>query len=327
MHPNVREAAHGMHCPICGSIAVAASFHVETVPSTRESFSIMRCSHCGVGWTAPPVPASELQNWYPPTYYGKQSVRFNAVIEMLVRFSARRRAQLVARYSSPGPVLDVGCGRGCTLSALGALGYEPLGVELNETAAWHAKHRFGIEVHVGDFLTAPYTAGQFAAIIFWHSLEHLDRPAEAIRHAYELLRPGGLLVVAVPNAESLQARWGGRHWFHLDIPRHYFHFGVHSLHALLTSSGFRIIKTSHLSLEQSPYGWLQTMYNAMGPQSNLLYSLLKNPTARSIPIGRHAFQLLMTLVTLPILLPLSFMLACVEAALQRGGTIDVYAVK
>src|SRR5262249_33918571 len=163
--------------------AVASSFHVEAVSSTGEGFFVMRCSHCGVGWTVPPVPASGLQRWYPPTYYGKQSIRFNAIIEMLVQFSARRRAQLVARYSTPCPVLDVGCGRGFTLSALGTLGYEPHGVELNETAAWHAKHRLGIEVHVGDFLAAPYTAGQFAAIIFWHSLEHLDRPAEAIRHA------------------------------------------------------------------------------------------------------------------------------------------------
>ena len=323
----IEEASQGMSCPVCGGVEIAEAFRVQQLYLNGERFSVLRCSVCGLGRTVPPVPSSEIHRWYPATYYGEKNFRFRWFLEVLVRFSARRRAKIVGRNSAPGPVLDVGCGAGITLSELRSMGYEPHGVELNETAAWHAKHRLGIKVHVGDFLTAPYAEGQFTAIIFWHSLEHLDRPVEAIRHAHRLLKPGGILVVAVPNSESFQARWFGPHWFHLDIPRHYFHFGMANLGSLLTATGFRVVETSHLSLEQSPYGWIQTMHNAMGFESNLLYSMLKHRTACTTPINRYRLQALVSFAALPVLFPLAFLLTGIETVCRRGGTIDVCAIK
>ena len=65
--------------------------------------------------------------------------------------------------------------------------------------------------------------GRYAAIVFWHSLEHLPNPGEELERAAALLEPGGVLVVAVPNNDSLQAKLFGDRWLALDMPRHLTH--------------------------------------------------------------------------------------------------------
>lgn len=213
------------------------------------------------------------------------------------------------------------------LSYLRELGFEPHGVELTEAGAWHARNKLQIDMHVGKLVEGPFRAEQFEAIVFWHSLEHMREPERILQHAAKLLKPGGLLVVAVPNSDSLQARAFGPNWFHLDVPRHYVHFGDKSLRLLLSKLGFRVTQEDHFSLEQNPYGWLQSLYNALGFDWNFLYDLIKDRGARSVSIRKHPFQALSTVALLPLFLPLSLVLTVVEAALRKGGTIEVYAVK
>jgi 2-polyprenyl-3-methyl-5-hydroxy-6-metoxy-1,4-benzoquinol methylase len=105
------------------------------------------------------------------------------------------------------------------------------------------------------------------AVVLWHVLEHVPDPLATLERARQILRPGGLLVIAVPNFESLQARFSGRHWFHLDVPRHYHHFGLSILKRMLREAGFTISDVSHLSLEYNPYGWIQSILNRTGLRS------------------------------------------------------------
>lgn len=280
-----------------------------------------------MGRTWPDVPSCEIGRFYPAVYYGKDNVRFHPLLERLTRLFRLRRARVVRHRVKPGTVLDVGCGRGFTLSYLKSLGFKAQGMEFSDTAAWHARNVLGIEVETGDFLKSPHQKDHYNVVIFWHSLEHLPSPIEALGRANELLKKGGLLVVAVPNSDSLQARLFGRYWFHLDIPRHYFHFGKNSLEEILRSHGFSIVQMGHSSFEQNPYGWLQSFYNAIGFDNNFLYSILKNKTARTHQIRQHPMQAALTLILLPFLTLLSLVLMLVETALRQGGTIEVYAVK
>ena len=111
----------------------------------------------------------------------------------------------------PGRILDVGAGDGALMDALARRGREVVGLERDASRPDMRDERL-------DELD-----GEWAAIVFWHSLEHLPEPGEAIRHAARLLRPRGVVVVAVPDADSLQARAFGDRWLHLDPPRHLVH--------------------------------------------------------------------------------------------------------
>ena len=182
-------------------------------------------------------------------------------------------------------------------------------------------------VFVGDFLESPYPPGFFDVVVFWHVLEHVRDPVAALRKSRAILKPGGLLVVAVPNLESYQAGVPGRHWFHLDVPRHYHHFRLGVLRRILEENGFSVESVSHFSLEYNPYGWVQSILNRMGFQENLLYDTLKNESARTIksPARSHPVQFFVMLLALIPVVPLGFALFLLEVLVRRGGTIELYA--
>ena len=296
------------------------------IPSVVPEFEIVECRQCASARTWPPVPPSAIGGWYPQAYYGVGNVRFNRLFEALVRWFRRRRADTVRRFTRPGAVLDVGCGRGRTLASLRNHGYRCIGVELSDVAAGHARDELGLDVRVGDFLQLDLPASSFEAIIFWQSLEHFADPIAAIERASALLKPGGLLVIAVPNWSSLQAQLSGRHWFHLDIPRHYVHFSRRGLREALQKRGFRIANEAHFSLEQNPYGWIQSVLN-LAFEHDLLYSILKDREARAHRLSEFPVQTAASAILGALLLPFSLGLMMVETVARRGGTIEVYAIK
>ena len=91
-------------------------------------------------------------------------------------------------------------------------------IEFEPGLAQMASERYGVAVVVGDAVSAPVD-GPFDVITMWHVLEHLAEPVAALERAAELLAPGGMLIVSVPNNSSGRASIGGDDWLHLDIPR------------------------------------------------------------------------------------------------------------
>jgi len=309
-------------CPACGFDGPEASS-----PTNEEGFELLICPDCGLGRTWPPLPSEAIGKWYPEQYYGKENVRFNPIFERMVRWFRKRRAAVLYSRVPRGPVLDVGCGRGMMLSYMRELGYEAHGLELSETAAHHARHILKLEVATGDFINSPHERSRYNAAIFCHTLEHFSNPVAAIARAYEILKPGGVLWIAVPNYGSWQARLFGRHWFHADVPRHYFHFTVKSLDAILQRHRFRVVQLDHFSFEQNPYGLLQSLFNAAGFRFNLLYSLLKNSTARTDTALRYPFQTLAHAFLLPFFIPFVAVATVLETVFKSGGTFEMYAFK
>jgi len=318
--PSAFDSAPGS-CASCGGSSRRPLFKID------DKFSLVRCETCGLVATSPPVPPAEIGRYYPASYYGDNNRRFNALLEGLIPFFRNRRAVAIERFAPKGRILDVGCGRGILPALMRERGWDAHGLEFSETSARHARDVLGLPVFVGDFLLSPYAESSFDAVVLWHVLEHVPDPVATLVRAREILKPGGLLVIAVPNFESLQARFAGRHWFHLDVPRHYHHFGLALLKRLLTSNGFSILDVSHLSLEYNPYGWIQSLLNRLGFRSNLLYDMLKNPSARALrhPFRSAPLQSLLTLALLPVVVPVSFGLTLLEVLLRRGGTVEVYA--
>ena len=100
--------------------------------------------------------------------------------------------------------------------------------------------------------------------MFWHSLEHLPEPGEAIRHASRLLAPGGVVVVAVPNGASLQARAFGDRWLHLDRPRHLVHLTARRAHAPASSvTDCEVERVSSVRGGQVVIGWLDGLVGSL----------------------------------------------------------------
>jgi 2-polyprenyl-3-methyl-5-hydroxy-6-metoxy-1,4-benzoquinol methylase len=311
----------GTECRSCG----ASPLH--PIVELGEGFRLGACNRCGLVSTVPELSASAVARFYPPAYYGARNRRFIAVLERLVPRFRARRADVIEREVAGRRVLDVGCGRGYLPAILRERGWDAHGIEISDQAAEHARRDLGLPVHVGTIEDSPFEDASFDAIVFWHVLEHVADPVAALRKAHALLKPNGFLLVAVPNYSSLQARFAGRHWFHLDIPRHYHHFRVEVLHRLLDENGFRILRTSHFVFEQNPFGWFQSIYNVLGFRPNLLYEMLKDESARAEahPLRTHPIQAAAIGALLPGVGAAGLALSFLEVLLRRGGTVEVHA--
>jgi hypothetical protein len=152
----------------------------------------VRCARCGVATTTP-WPSDEQLSAAYADWYRPKAGRFSGLGDKVLRRARSALADRLHRILPPGPVLDVGAGDGTLVEAFVRHGREAVGLEPYASGP-HIRNAEVEEV-----------AGNWSAVIFWHSLEHLRQPARALSHAAALLSPGGTLVVAVPNATSLQA--------------------------------------------------------------------------------------------------------------------------
>ena len=270
-----------------------------------------------------PAPdEAQLSRWYDAEYYGEPSRKFVEPIANGVARFQRARAQRVSRAIPAGArILDIGCGNGGFLAAMKRRGYEVEGTERTEGSADRAASGPGLTVHVGDLLELSLPERSFDALTMWHVFEHLRHPLETLERAHLLLKDTGTLFLSLPNHESWQARFFGTAWFHLDPPRHLFGFGPQSLTDILESSGFEVTRTSTFSLEQNPYGFMQSVLNRVGFPRDRAYRMLKG--TGSLPLGAKLLDLLL----LALLLAPGITLSSLASFCGTGATMEVQARK
>ncbi len=139
-----------------------------------------------------------------------------------------------------GRLLDFGCGGGVFLEQMQRVGWQVTGVDICREAVRHLRENLGINAYVGSLPHPQLESEKFDVITMWHSLEHVHWPRQVLRAAFDLLVPGGKLILAVPNIDSLPFRWFGTSWYGLDLPRHLTHFTPRSLRLMLEESQFQI---------------------------------------------------------------------------------------
>ena len=318
--PGERTPVTVTPCPVCQRVTSEPWYQLAD-----SSLRVVVCPDCGLGRLWPLPPPEVIGSFYSQAYYGEEGSKFGSLVEFMVRWVAARRARFLARHvPAQGRILEVGCGRGVLLGALVDRGFEVHGVELN-TQAFQ-----GIDPQVHQHVSATlsdlhFPEGYFDQVIIWHVFEHLPNPRETIHEIRRVLRTGGTMVLAVPNFSSWQSRWAGNAWFHLDLPRHLFHFPIEALTRLINDEGFVVTRSHHFSLRQNPFGWLQSALNKLTrlPRNGLYVLLQRRPADQPKPFdSRTRFWLMLAWwLGMPWTVPLSIL----EALARRGATIHVVA--
>ena len=318
--PAATQAVRVSSCPVCDFEQAHPRFEVEGVTSP-----VVACDRCGLGRFEPEPDAESVRAFYPDEYYGEPGTKFQPLVESLVRLVASRHIAFLSSGLAPGGrVLDVGCGRGVILGELANRGFEVHGVEISAEAARGADPRAEIRIapRVAD---AGYPDSHFDQVIIWHVLEHLPDLRGTLREVHRVLKPGGRLIVAVPNFSSLQARWTGAAWFHLDLPRHLYHFPLSALRRLMGRSGFAVDSEHHFSLRQNPFGWIQSLMNQLSslPRNGLYELLHRRGSGEPAPFDAATRARLW--LGLVILVPLGIVLTAAGTLLRSGATVHVVA--
>jgi 2-polyprenyl-3-methyl-5-hydroxy-6-metoxy-1,4-benzoquinol methylase len=269
----------------------------------------VRCSQCGVATTSPWPSDAQLAEAYGD-WYRPKSGRFSGLGDKVLHRLRATLANRLHRILPPGPVLDVGAGDGNLVEAFVRHGRDAVGLE-----------PYGSGPHIRQ-AEVEEVDGTWSAVIFWHSLEHVRHPARALSHAATLVAPGGKMIVAVPNATSMQARAFGDRWFALDLPRHLTHISPAALVSKIQDAGLQVEHVSYYRGGQVVFGWVHGLVGLL-PGHPDLYDVIRRDEAQSVKqsVPLRLYALAAGVAVLPVALVASI----IEVAARSGGTVCVEA--
>lgn len=266
-----------INCNLCGEDNTHLLVKINDLHlKENKTFNLVQCKNCGLIYLNPRPTRQEINRYYPDqkyysysqlekeesqrkdisirlkalfreavihNYYGKsQDISWMEKLKnKILSFPAKYRFGMAPSFIKKGKILDIGCGDGLFLSSLKRLGWQTLGVEINKSAAHKARDR-GLKVLDCNLLEADLDNDFFDVVRMWSVLEHLPNPSQTIAEIYRILKPGGTLIVQVPNFNSLASRLFKRNWSGLDIPRHLYQFSSHTLKQIIKKNNLMVNK-------------------------------------------------------------------------------------
>ena len=316
-------------CSLCGGTQSRDCFPAYDFDQSAEKFELVQCTNCGLALTRPAPEPATMDQYYPEAYYGSGNRKFSGVIEFLTVLGSRLRARKILKEIAKAKssertnkVLDVGCGRANLLRYLKDLGCECYGTERSKFPV--ESQTAGITIFKGSVTEGGFKDGFFDSVVIWHVLEHLHEPFSTLDEIARITRKGGVIAIAVPNFSSLQSSWFKSDWFHLDLPRHLYHFNVKNLGLALKNEGYSIHSVSTNSLEQNIFGFVQSFLNKLKflGKPNEFYRLIQKRSG----IGQ-TLKLALWLFIAVLILPLAMIEFLISFTLRRGACAIVFAHK
>ena len=215
--------------------------------SIRE-FNMYKCQKCTLIFVSPRSNASEIYNkdYFSGAVHGFGFVNYeedkSASAGYLKMYLKWLSALGFTRGSS---LLDVGAANGFFVNLADQRGFKSAGIELSHDAVIWAK-KLGRNVSQSDAMDISPNE-KFDVITVLDVLEHINQPHEFISKIKNNLNPGGVVLINVPNAGSLFAKFCGKSWHSYVPPEHLFYFNKKSLSTILALNGFEIIKAKNIS--------------------------------------------------------------------------------
>jgi 2-polyprenyl-3-methyl-5-hydroxy-6-metoxy-1,4-benzoquinol methylase len=282
---------------------------------------VVECGRCRLLRLEPRPTLEELRAYYPKQYWFDPDYSIAGRLEeayrrMVISDHVSFVKRAIKAAGGAGPALDVGCGGGLFLGMLRREGVEVAGLDLSPRAAAVAWSAQGVPALAGELANCPLRPATFAVVTMFHVLEHLLDPLAQLRTAHGLLRPGGRLVVQVPNAACWQFLLLGENWSGLDVPRHLVNFRPRDLENLLDAAGFEVVRRKFFSLRDNPAGLATSVWPWLDPMARRVRRVEESPRAK---LAKDLLYMAVVAAALPF--------TALEAACRAGATIMVEARK
>lgn len=298
-HVEPLAAESNLPCAACGSRQWQLALTAKDHHLSQETFSLVDCIQCGLRRTDPRPTAASLARYYEGEDYFSHDASANSFIARTYR--TVRRLALASKYRRirafvpSGSLVDVGCGTGELLQHLASRGYRVQGIEPGDRARKAAQAKGLVVLSALGQLEA---TGVHDGIMLWHVLEHLPDPSESLTTIFRALKPGGYIILAVPDRASWDSAHYGPTWAAWDVPRHLWHFRQQDIAALLNKSGFKKVRALPMWLDSFYIALLSERYRGRsgltlwaiailnGARSNLMAALHRRPTSSTLFIAQ-----------------------------------------
>ena len=272
-------------CPWCGSENARLYIELKDLFLTQEPFKILECKECGLLYTTPRPNKDEIGRYYKSEeYYSHQENKegfIPKVYEKVKSVNLKNKYGIATEGKEKGKALDIGCGVGDILHTMEQHGWDCTGVEPSEDAKVIAKKRIK-----GQLLSSEEQENlpdsSFDIITMWHVLEHVDDIRWQIQQLHRLCKPGGRIIIALPNYKSYDGQYYKAEWAAYDVPRHLNHFNKETLIRFFEESHLKYIKTEKLRWDAYYISYMSEKYrhNSLPLVRGAVRGMISNCKAR-----------------------------------------------
>lgn len=273
------------NCPICGNNKLEPSLEVADFFLTQEQFHIMKCPNCGFEMTQPFPDKNEIERYYQSDEYYSHPHKKKSLVSLLYEKVKQRNLKYKFRIATSGlnrgVVLDIGCGSGDFMEFAKNKNWNVCGIEPNALARNYAEQKLKIQIFNSLESATPHKTS-FDVITLWHVLEHIENLNEQVEAIKKLLKPGGRVVIALPNPDSYDAKYYGKFWAAYDVPRHLYHFRFKNIREFMSKHQFRFLKREPMKWDAFYIALLSEKYK-YGRQrllSALIHGIISNLHAK-----------------------------------------------
>lgn len=240
------------NCPVCGSEKLEEKLKVKDYFLTQEDFSVQECKACGFQITNPRPTKKTISGYYKSEDYishsNKKQGLFASLYQIARKFNLSSKYKIISKHAKPGLALDIGSGTGHFLNYIENKGWKVQGIEPDEDAAKIATKNFNLKIS-SEKIIPELKNNSFDLISMWHVLEHVHNLNERLAELRRLIKPEGLLILALPNPDSYDANYYVKYWAAYDVPRHLYHFRKKDVIALAKKHKMSVEKIYPMRLD------------------------------------------------------------------------------
>ncbi|WP_317899135.1 class I SAM-dependent methyltransferase [Aurantibacillus circumpalustris] len=252
------------NCPVCKGQKFSTHLNCKDHTVSKEEFTIVSCDSCGFKFTNPIPDIADLGDYYKSENYISHSNTKKGIVSrlyhMVRNYTLKKKLALVSANVSRGTIMDYGCGTGMFLDVCQEAGWRAFGMEPDAGARKIAKD-MKLKVYKDKTeLETSHREEKIDAITLWHVLEHVTDLEETLTYFKQKLSKDGVLIIAVPNYTSYDARHYKEFWAAYDVPRHLYHFNIDSVSTLLSNHGFTLESTLPMKFDSFYVSMLSEKY-------------------------------------------------------------------
>lgn len=215
---------------------------VKDFSVSQETFELLYSEELDMLITHPQPSLEKLPSYYESVDYISHTDGNTSLFEKMYQFikgiALKNKLKLINSQSQKGRILDIGAGVGDFLSVAKKEGWETIGIEPSEKAKTIAKTK-GVSF-VENLLELE--SNSFDVITMWHVLEHVPDLEKQIQELKRLVKPTGIIIIAVPNFKSFDAKHYDKYWAAYDVPIHLWHFSKTAIQKLFARQNLELIK-------------------------------------------------------------------------------------
>jgi 2-polyprenyl-3-methyl-5-hydroxy-6-metoxy-1,4-benzoquinol methylase/GT2 family glycosyltransferase len=243
-------------CKICeDNNGVRFKFKIYNQSFREEGEDCYYCKQCDFMFIHPVPNIEVLKAQYD--YHGEvvyKKFRLRGDFSKEAELSHGKHLRIISNIKPHGRLCEIGCATGGFLVAAKNWGFDVAGVEISEPMAKYGKDEVGLDIRAGTIYDAQFPRESFDVVYSWHCLEHTPDFNEVVAEIYRILKPGGVLMLGVPNGRFIMTRLMGIKCRHVAAG-HLSYFSPLSIRKIMKKQGFNVRKIRTYGFDKFTLFW------------------------------------------------------------------------